>query len=309
MAPSLFRVRLPGGESRLARGDTNGPAELLGAGLTVDDLLSGRASEFGAKVASEPRAGPVPLDTSLLAPIGSQEVWGAGVTYLRSRDARKEEALDGSPYDRVYEATRPEIFFKSVAWRVRGPAEPIAIRADSAWNVPEPELTLVLAADLGVAGYTLGNDVSSRSIEGENLLYLSQAKTYDGSCALGPSIVPAQEAEPPFDLRDPTLRPDRVGRNDLDRQYAPFVRGAGLVPGPGPHIPGRGLPADRHGAGAGGFVHAGTRRCGSDHVAADRHSRERGRGIGRCRHGGGTSEEIGASSGPPESGDNGWPTG
>jgi 2-dehydro-3-deoxy-D-arabinonate dehydratase len=194
----------------LARGDTNGPAELLGAGLTVDDLLSGWASEFGAKVANESSAGPVPLDTSLLAPIGSQEVWGAGVTYLRSRDARKEEALDGSPYDRVYEATRPEIFFKSVAWRVRGPAEPIAIRADSAWNVPEPELTLVLAADLGVAGYTLGNDVSSRSIEGENLLYLPQAKTYDGSCALGPCIVPTQEAEPPFDLQLVIQRAGRI---------------------------------------------------------------------------------------------------
>jgi 2-dehydro-3-deoxy-D-arabinonate dehydratase len=88
-----------------------------------------------------------------------------------------------------------------VGWRVRGPAEPIAIRADSAWNVPEPELTLVLAADLGVAGYTLGNDVSSRSIEGENPLYLPQAKIYDGSCALGPCIIPAEEAQPPFDIR------------------------------------------------------------------------------------------------------------
>jgi 2-dehydro-3-deoxy-D-arabinonate dehydratase len=209
MAPSLFRVRLPGGESRLARGDTNGPAELLRAGLTVDDLLSGQASEFAAQVASEPSDGPVPPDVALLAPIGSQEVWGAGVTYLRSRDARKEEPLDGSPYDRVYEATRPEIFIKSVAWRVRGPAEPIAIRADSAWNVPEPELTLVLAADVAIAGYTLGNDVSSRSIEGENLLYLPQAKTYDGSCALGPCIVPAQEAEPPFELQ---LEIQRAGR-------------------------------------------------------------------------------------------------
>jgi 2-dehydro-3-deoxy-D-arabinonate dehydratase len=209
MAPSLFRVRLPGGESRLARGDTNGPAELLRAGPTVDDLLSGQASEFAVKVSSEPSGGPVPSDTTLLAPIGSQEVWGAGVTYLRSRDARIEEALDGSLYDRVYEAMRPEIFFKSAGWRVRGPAEPIAIRADSAWNVPEPELTLVLAADLAIAGYTLGNDVSSRSIEGENLLYLPQAKTYDGSCALGPCIIPAQEAEPPFDLQ---LEIQRAGR-------------------------------------------------------------------------------------------------
>jgi 2-dehydro-3-deoxy-D-arabinonate dehydratase len=225
MATSLFRVRLPGGESRLARGDTNGPAELLRAGLTVDDLLSGRALEFGAKVASERSAGPVPPDASLLAPIGSQEVWGAGVTYLRSRDAREEEAVDGSPYDRVYEATRPEIFFKSVAWRVRGPAEPIAIRADSAWNVPEPELTLVLAADLGVAGYTLGNDVSSRSIEGENLLYLPQAKIYDGSCALGPCIVQAGEAQPPFELHLEIARDGRTvweGSTSTDQMRRSF---------------------------------------------------------------------------------------
>src|SRR5919204_4443856 len=147
MAPAFFRVLLADGESRLARGDTSGPTELFGKGLTVDDLLSGRASEFAERVASEPAAGPVPPGATRLAPVGSQEVWGAGVTYLRSRDARIEEALDGSPYDRVYEATRPEIFFKSVGWRVRGPAEPIAIRADSAWNVPEPELTPVLAAD------------------------------------------------------------------------------------------------------------------------------------------------------------------
>jgi 2-dehydro-3-deoxy-D-arabinonate dehydratase len=185
----------------LARGDTGGPAELLRPDLSVDDLLFGRAAEFAETVRSEPSTGPVPIDATLLAPIGSQEVWGAGVTYLRSRDARVEEALDTSPYDRVYEATRPEIFFKSVGWRVRGPSEPTAYRADSAWNVPEPELALVLASDLSVAGYTLGNDVSSRSIEGENLLYLPQAKTYDGSCALGPCIVPAAEARPPFELQ------------------------------------------------------------------------------------------------------------
>jgi 2-dehydro-3-deoxy-D-arabinonate dehydratase len=210
MVPALFRLRLPSGESRLARGDTNGPAELLREDVSLDDLLSGRASEFEERVRSEPSAGPIPPDAVLLAPIGSQEVWGAGVTYLRSRDARMEEAVDGSPYDRVYEANRPEIFFKSVGWRVRGPAERIAIRGDSAWNVPEPELTLVLASDLAIAGYTLGNDVSSRSIEGENLLYLPQAKTYDGSCALGPCIMPVGEATPPFELHLEILRAGRI---------------------------------------------------------------------------------------------------
>jgi 2-dehydro-3-deoxy-D-arabinonate dehydratase len=206
MAHALFRLRLPGGESCLARGDANGPAELLPEDVSLDDLLSGRASEFDERLGNQPSAGSVPPDAVLLAPIGSQEVWGAGVTYLRSRDARMEEAVDGSPYDRVYEANRPEIFFKSVGWRVRGPTEPIAVRADSAWNVPEPELTLVLASDLAIAGYTLGNDVSSRSIEGENLLYLPQAKIYDGSCALGPCIVPAGEAVPPFELHLEILR-------------------------------------------------------------------------------------------------------
>jgi 2-dehydro-3-deoxy-D-arabinonate dehydratase len=210
MAYALFRLRLPGGESCLARGDTNGPAQLLPVDVSVDDLLSGRASEFDERLGNQPSAGPVPPNAVLLAPIGSQEVWGAGVTYLRSRDARVEEAVDGSPYDRVYEANRPEIFFKSVGWRVRGPAKPIAIRADSAWNVPEPELTLVLASDLAIAGYTLGNDVSSRSIEGENLLYLPQAKIYDGSCALGPCIVPAGEAAAPFELRLEIVRAGRV---------------------------------------------------------------------------------------------------
>jgi 2-dehydro-3-deoxy-D-arabinonate dehydratase len=210
MVHALFRLRLPSGQSRLARGAPSGPLELLAEDISLDDLLSGRASEFEERVGTEPNDGPVPPSAVLLAPIGSQEVWGAGVTYLRSRDARMEEAVDGSPYDRVYEANRPEIFFKSVGWRVRGPAEPIAIRADSTWNVPEPELTLVLASDLAIAGYTLGNDVSSRSIEGENLLYLPQAKIYDGSCAVGPCIVPAGEAAGPFELRLEILRGGRI---------------------------------------------------------------------------------------------------
>jgi 2-dehydro-3-deoxy-D-arabinonate dehydratase len=134
-------------------------------------------------------------------PVGSQEVWAAGVTYLRSRDARVEEATEATPYDRVYEAERPELFCKSAGWRVRGPGEPVAVRGDSTWDVPEPELTLVLDANARIVGYTIGNDVSSRSIEGANTLYLPQAKTYDGSCAIGPAIVPATEIAPPFTIR------------------------------------------------------------------------------------------------------------
>jgi len=127
----------------------------------------------------------------LLAPIGQQEVWAAGVTYLRSRDARMEESKDaggGSFYDKVYEADRPEIFFKATPHRVVATGERVRIRKDSAWNVPEPELTLFINSAGNVSGYTIGNDMSSRSIEGENPLYLPQAKSYDGSAALGPCL-------------------------------------------------------------------------------------------------------------------------
>jgi 2-dehydro-3-deoxy-D-arabinonate dehydratase len=126
---------------------------------------------------------------SLLAPLEpTHEVWGAGVTYQRSREARRAESATGDIYDRVYGARRPELFFKMSGWRVVGHQQPIRIRADSAWNVPEPELTLVINQHREIAGYTIGNDVSSRSIEGENPLYLPQAKIYNGACALGPGV-------------------------------------------------------------------------------------------------------------------------
>jgi len=117
-----------------------------------------------------------------------QEVWAAGVTYLRSRDARKEESAVADMYQKVYEAERPEIFSKSIGWRVSGNGMPIRIRKDSHWNVPEPELVLVINRHNEIVGYCAGNDVSSRDIEGENPLYLPQAKIYNGSCALGPGI-------------------------------------------------------------------------------------------------------------------------
>jgi 2-dehydro-3-deoxy-D-arabinonate dehydratase len=124
------------------------------------------------------------------APIDpEQEVWAAGVTYLRSRDARRAESTASDMYDRVYEAARPELFFKSLGWRVAGNGMPIRIRADSRWNVPEPELVLVINRHREIVGYCAGNDVSSRDIEGENPLYLPQAKVYDGSCALGHGIL------------------------------------------------------------------------------------------------------------------------
>jgi 2-dehydro-3-deoxy-D-arabinonate dehydratase len=140
------------------------------------------------------------LDVEVLPPIGTQEVWAAGVTYFRSRTARMEESKDaggGTFYDRVYEAPRPELFFKSAGWRVRGPRAVIRIRRDAKWNVPEPELALCVNARGEIVGYTIGNDVRSRDIEGENPLYLPQAKVYDGSCALGPGLYVTKDALPP----------------------------------------------------------------------------------------------------------------
>jgi 2-dehydro-3-deoxy-D-arabinonate dehydratase len=158
-------------------------AELLS--LDVDDARAAVDS------ASE-RVDPARL--SFLAPVDEQEVWGAGVTYRRSRDGRAEEATDASIYDRVYEAQRPEVFFKSIAAKVVADGEAVGIRADSDWNVPEPELGLVINSRAEIFGYVVGNDMSSRSIEGDNPLYLPQAKVYDRSCALGPSIVPVWDA-------------------------------------------------------------------------------------------------------------------
>ena len=130
-------------------------------------------------------------DNSILPPIGQQEVWAAGVTYLKSRDARMEESQSSgaaSLYDRVYDAERPELFFKAMPSRVSGHKQPVFIRVDSTWNVPEPELALFINSNGNIQGYTIGNDMSSRSIEGENALYLPQAKIYEKSAALGPCL-------------------------------------------------------------------------------------------------------------------------
>ncbi|MCB1235097.1 MAG: fumarylacetoacetate hydrolase family protein [Verrucomicrobiae bacterium] len=146
----------------------------------------------------------------LLPPVESQEIWAAGVTYFRSRSARMEEAEQAGGdifYDKVYEAERPELFFKATPARARGHRAPVCIRPDSSWDVPEPELTLAIGANGRVFGYTIGNDMSSRSIEGENPLYLPQAKVYDGSCALGPALV----------VRDPLDSGTRI-RLEIDRE-------------------------------------------------------------------------------------------
>ncbi len=162
--------------------------------LNTPNLLNYLKNSFetGTKLGSLP-------DAHILAPIVSQEVWASGVTYLRSKTARMEESKDaggGDFYDRVYEAERPELFFKATAYRTVGPNEHIRIRKDSHWNVPEPELTLFVNNTGQLIGYTVGNDVSSRDIEGENPLYLPQAKSYDKSAALGPCIFISDELIP-----------------------------------------------------------------------------------------------------------------
>jgi 2-dehydro-3-deoxy-D-arabinonate dehydratase len=166
----------------------------------IADLLAQPLSRI-REICADPGGTPVPLG-DLLAPVdGRTEVWAAGVTYERSRTARMAESENSADiYDRVYDAPRPELFFKSAAWRVSGTGDPVSVRADSAINVPEPELAVVLNHAAEVVGYTICNDMSSRSIEGENPLYLPQAKIYLGACAVGPWIRPAWEVPDPYAL-------------------------------------------------------------------------------------------------------------
>ena len=162
------------------------------------------------------------LSAKIEAPIGNQEVWAAGVTYFRSRSARMEESKSaggGDFYDRVYSAERPELFFKATASRVVGPEGQVRIRSDAKWSVPEPELTLLVNHRGQIIGYTVGNDMSSRDIEGENPLYLPQAKVYDGSCALGPCVLVSRDPLP-------ATTPIRI---EIVRDGAPVFSGATTV--------------------------------------------------------------------------------
>ena len=158
------------------------------------------------------------LETTILAPIQSQEIWAAGVTYLRSMHARMEEAKDsggGTFYDKVYDAERPEIFFKANAQRTVGHNGMVRIRKDSTWDVPEPELTLFITSAGNIVGYSIGNDMSSRSIEGENPLYLPQAKMYDGCAALGPCVyVPEKPIAPETTIEITIERGTAIMYND-----------------------------------------------------------------------------------------------
>ena len=206
MVDGLSRVRVGGG-IRLAIGPVDGPPDrLLPAGLSIADVLAD--ADGLARVVASAETTPARGVEAILAPVDRQEVWAAGVTYRRSRDARKDESTVADVYDRVYEAERPELFFKAPGWRVADPGDAIGVRRDSTWDVPEPELGVVVAADGGIAGWVIGNDVSSRSIEGENPLYLPQAKVYERSCALGPCLVPRDAVALPAGIH---LRIERDG--------------------------------------------------------------------------------------------------
>jgi 2-dehydro-3-deoxy-D-arabinonate dehydratase len=192
---------------------------------------------------------------TLLAPLDRQEVWAAGVTYKRSKEERERESQGAAHfYDLVYSAPRPELFFKALAARVVGPGSSVRIRHDSRWNVPEPELALVVSPRMRIVGFTIGNDMSSRDIEGENPLYLPQAKVYDGSCAVGP-VITLVEAMPPVERITIGLRIERrgtkvfegstplsqmkrsfeelvdwLGRENTFRDGAVLLTGTGIVP-------------------------------------------------------------------------------
>jgi 2-dehydro-3-deoxy-D-arabinonate dehydratase len=183
------------------------PEQSLGAILEAEDPVASVRSQLTSASAA------TPIDPAqLIAPIDQQEVWAAGVTYKRSREARERESAGAARfYDLVYTAPRPELFFKATASRVVGPGGTVRIRRDSRWSVPEPELALVLSSRLRLVGYTIGNDMSARDIEGENPLYLPQAKIYHGSCSLGPAITLVAHL-PPLDQVSIHLTIQRAGR-------------------------------------------------------------------------------------------------
>jgi 2-dehydro-3-deoxy-D-arabinonate dehydratase len=219
----------------LLEGDHLLPLDFSGGQYaTLSDILEEEEPHAAAKILSA-GASPIPLtEVKLRAPIDRQEVWAAGVTYKRSKAARMEESKEAADcYDRVYVSPRPELFLKSTPHRVAGPGDPVRIRQDSQWNVPEPELTLVLDSRMRLVGFTVGNDMSSRDIEGENPLYLPQAKVYNGSCALGPCITLHHTGDmPPWDKigiamvvrRDgQVMFKDKITTTELNRTFEDLI--------------------------------------------------------------------------------------
>jgi 2-dehydro-3-deoxy-D-arabinonate dehydratase len=195
----VCKIRLASGETTAGWIDGNLVRLLKSASLAeflhaVDPANAIRQAVDGSRTT-------VPLEQAkLLAPVDGQEIWAAGVTYKRSQEARERESAGAARfYDLVYSAPRPELFFKAPSYRAVSPGDPVRIRRDSKWNVPEPELALVISPQLKLIGFTVGNDMSSRDIEGENPLYLPQAKFYDHSCAIGPAITLADAMPKPDD--------------------------------------------------------------------------------------------------------------
>lgn len=213
----LAKAILAGGDRVVAaiEGDALRPLDLsqVDSVRRLCDVLHHSDPVGLARFLLDTRSSPISIsEVRLLCPVDRQEVWAAGVTYKRSQVARMEESESGaSHYDKVYTADRPELFFKSAPQRVAGPGEPVRVRADSRWTVPEPELTLVVSPEKKVVGFTIGNDMSARDIEGENPLYLPQAKVYDQCCAIGPWVLLPEKPVDRADFRI-TLSIRRGGR-------------------------------------------------------------------------------------------------
>jgi 2-dehydro-3-deoxy-D-arabinonate dehydratase len=244
---AVWRVS-DGSGARLAVGSLDeGPSIMLPASVRVADLLRPGAWEEIPRLAAG--GGAVPAGVRVLAPVDDQDVWAAGVTYVRSRDARLEESGRLDAYDKVYIAERPELFWKAGPGEARGPGETVGVRVDSTWDVPEPELAVVADASGRIVAACVGNDVSSRSIEGENPLYLPQAKAYRHSLALGPALVDWDEellgGEVHLTVRraDEVVVDDRVSLHELHRtptdlvdwlfRARDFPRGVALLTGTG----------------------------------------------------------------------------
>lgn len=218
----VAKIQLPDGEIRLAIVEDQ-QVRLLDLGQVencrnLSDLMFSTDPRGLAKFLIEREAAPLPHSAvKFLAPIDRQEVWAAGVTYKRSQVARMEESKSGaSHYDKVYTAPRPELFFKATPSRVSGPGQPLRIRQDTVWSVPEPELALVISPSLKLVGFTIGNDMSARDIEGENPLYLPQAKLYNECCGLGPCVLLPE---------GPLNRADTKIQLDIHRQGAVVFHG------------------------------------------------------------------------------------
>lgn len=214
----LCKIQLSTGEIRVAVLE-NQKLTLLQQDAKLSAALHSGDTRNTVKGLIDADASPLALSSvKMLPPVDQQEIWAAGVTYKRSQEARERESAGAARfYDLVYSAPRPELFFKSPASRVVGPNETVHIRRDGRWNVPEPELALVISPSLALVGFTIGNDMSSRDIEGENPLYLPQAKFYDRSCSVGP-VITLVDAFPPPDKAIIRLQIERGGRTAFDGQ-------------------------------------------------------------------------------------------